>query len=113
MRLVQARNKYPVNSIVLSDFTMASTEMEKQAATAQKQATQPRDVVPDIVTRRFDLVEKDIKSLVADAARLRRAWNQMDYNGNGKVSLVRWAVSFAFLSLFCVLRFFGLVFCSA
>ena len=41
-------------------------------------------------------MEQTFHSLAADPARLHRAWNSLDYNGNGKVSLAevdKWVVT--------------------
>eukprot|EP00730_Choanoeca_flexa_P002473 TRINITY_DN11063_c0_g1_i10.p1 TRINITY_DN11063_c0_g1~~TRINITY_DN11063_c0_g1_i10.p1 ORF type:complete len:605 (+),score=167.23 TRINITY_DN11063_c0_g1_i10:232-2046(+) len=89
-----ARVKCPVNEEIVSEFTMATPLMEtRPSKPSQAGASEPD--LQAIMAQRLGRVEAHFAQLTGDPHRLARAWEGLDYNGNGKVSLAevdKWVV---------------------
>lgn len=84
-----ARTRCPVDSQVVDTYTQASKDLGQSAAADEAASAPPaaHDADADITSTKFTAVEGEIKEILTSTAALRAAWNRIDYNGNGKVSL--------------------------
>lgn len=80
-----AAKKCPVDGEVVDSFVM-STEVAHQEKGGAA-GSGPRDADPDITNRMFDQLESQIVTTMNDKHKLKSLWRQLDFNGNGIVSL--------------------------
>eukprot|EP00045_Choanoeca_perplexa_P010618 m.109156 g.109156 ORF g.109156 m.109156 type:complete len:772 (-) comp15337_c0_seq4:117-2432(-) len=90
-----ATKQCPVDDDVLSEFTMASPIMATRQANPAAAKGSDKDATA-LLLATFAGIEEKFHQIATDKTRLQRAWDSLDYNGNGKVSLAevdKWVVT--------------------